>query len=483
MKDLMVSVSGVRGVVGYSLTPEVATRFAAAFGTFIAGGMVVVGRDSRTSSPMLFHAVCAGLMASGCQILDVGMCPTPTVLLVSKKMKANGSIVITASHNPVEWNGLEFASGSGRLLTTEDQDQLSQIYQSGSIQLSPWNEQGRIEILETAIEIHLEQILNCHWINLERTHRRNLKVVIDAGNGAGSQISPVLLERIGCEVIQLHCTPNGLFPRSSEPTPEALIQLCKVVKAESADLGLAHDGDADRLVIVDQQGNALSSEYTFVLIADFMLGEAAKFTPDPTEAWHHRRTTSQVDLVATVSTSRMIDDVANRHNANLFRVPVGVGFVVEKMRQRSEQERMNTGRILGGEGTGGVIFPELQYTTDGITAIAAIVQMLADSDQSISHHVEALPQYAMHKMKIDVPSPKIADLLLDSAAEIFATDPEADLDLTDGVKRIWSDRWVNIRKSGTEPVIRIFSEAPSQDEAKQLCLQTSESLKKLRSIQ
>ena len=478
----MVSVSGVRGIVGHSLTPEVATRFATAFGTFIAGGMVIVGRDSRTSSPMLFHAVCAGLMASGCQILDVGMCPTPTVLLVSKKMKADGSIVITASHNPIEWNGLEFAADSGRLLTTEDQDQLSQIYQSDSIRFSPWNEQGRIEVLETAIEIHLEQILNCHWVNLERTHRRNLKVVIDAGNGAGSQISPILLEKLGCEVVQVHCTPDGLFPRPSEPTPEALIQLCKVVKAESADLGLAHDGDADRLVIVDQQGNALSSEYTFVLIADFMLGEATKFTPDPTADWPLQGT-SQADLVATVSTSRMIDDVANRHNANLFRVPVGVGFVVEKMRQRSEQERMNTGRILGGEGTGGVIFPELQYTTDGITAIAAIVQMLADSDQSISHHVEALPQYAMHKMKIDVPSPKIADLLLDSAAEIFATDPEADLDLTDGVKRIWSDRWVNIRKSGTEPVIRIFSEAPSQDEAKQLCLQTSESLKKLRSIQ
>ena len=479
----MVSVSGVRGIVGHSLTPEVATRFATAFGTFIAGGMVIVGRDSRTSSPMLFHAVCAGLMASGCQILDVGMCPTPTVLMVSKKMKADGSIVITASHNPIEWNGLEFAADSGRLLTTEDQDQLSQIYQSDSIRFSPWNEQGRIEVLETAIEIHLEQILNCHWVNLERTHRRNLKVVIDAGNGAGSQISPILLEKLGCEVVQVHCTPDGLFPRPSEPTPEALIQLCKVVKAESADLGLAHDGDADRLVIVDQQGNALSSEYTFVLIADFMLGEAAKFTPDPTEDWPSQGTTNQADLVVTVSTSRMIDDVANRHNANLFRVPVGVGFVVEKMRQRSEQEWMNTGRILGGEGTGGVIFPELQYTTDGITAIAAIVQMLADSNQSISHHVEALPQYAMHKMKIDVPSPKIADLLLDSAAEIFATDPGADLDLTDGVKRIWSDRWVNIRKSGTEPVIRIFSEAPSQDEAKQLCLQISESLNKLRSIQ
>ncbi|MDP6594774.1 MAG: phosphoglucosamine mutase [Candidatus Poribacteria bacterium] len=482
MKDLMVSVSGVRGIVGHSLTPEVATRFATAFGTFIAGGMVIVGRDSRTSSPMLFHAVCAGLMASGCQILDVGMCPTPTVLLVSKKMKADGSIVITASHNPIEWNGLEFAADSGRLLTTEDQDQLSQIYQSDSIRFSPWNEQGRIEVLETAIEIHLEQILNCHWVNLERTHRRNLKVVIDAGNGAGSQISPILLEKLGCEVVQVHCTPDGLFPRPSEPTPEALIQLCKVVKAESADLGLAHDGDADRLVIVDQQGNALSSEYTFVLIADFMLGEATKFTPDPTADWPLQGT-SQADLVATVSTSRMIDDVANRHNANLFRVPVGVGFVVEKMRQRSEQEWMNTGRILGGEGTGGVIFPELQYTTDGITAIAAIVQMLADSNQSISHHVEALPQYAMHKMKIDVPSPKVADQLLDSTAEIFATDPEADLDLTDGVKRIWSDRWVNIRKSGTEPVIRIFSEAPSQDEAKQLCLQISESLNKLRSIQ
>ena len=276
-------------------------------------------------------------------------------------------------------------------------------------------------------------------------------MVIDCGNGAGSVISPHLLRELGCEVIELNCVPDGYFPRPAEPTPDALEQLCEVVKSEGADLGLAHDGDADRLVLVTEEGTPLSSEYTFALAADFLL---------------NRR---KGDIVATVSTSRMLDDVAERHNVKLHRTPVGVGYVVEKMRE--------TGAVIGGEGTGGVIYPELQYTTDGMASIAAIVQLLAESSAStISEVIAAIPSYAIFKEKLEVPSQDIADAVLQLAIETYT---EETLDLADGVKRVWEDRWVNIRKSGTEPVIRVFSEASTLEEAQQLCNSTLDTLKSL----
>ncbi len=449
--DLIISVSGVRGTVGSALDPSLLTRFAAAFGTLVEGQTVVVGRDTRTSGPMAHHAVLAGLIATGCKVIDVGICPTPTVLFMSKALNAGGSLVITASHNPIDWNGIEFASKSGRLLSEAERARLMAIYESGDFKLAPWDKQGEVALMDTAVDQHIAGVLSCDWIARDQTQSHGLKVVIDCGNGAGSVISPSLLKALGCEVVELNCVPDGYFPRPAEPTPDALDQLCEAVKLEGADLGLAHDGDADRLVLVSEEGTPLSSEYTFALAAEFLLNKR------------------KGDIVATVSTSRMLDDVADRHGVKLHRTPVGVGFVVEKMRE--------TGAVIGGEGTGGVIYPELQYTTDGIASIAAIIQFLAESSSlTVSEVITSIPSYAICKEKLEVPSQQIADVVLQLAIESYKDET---LDLADGVKRVWEDRWVNIRKSGTEPVIRVFSEAQTLEEAQYLCNSTLDTLRSL----
>lgn len=454
----IISVSGVRGQVGISLDVRVITRFALAFGTFIGGRTVVIGCDSRTSSPMLRHAVLAGLFATGCRIIDVGLCPTPTVLMMAKLLGAQGSITITASHNPVDWNGIEFASASGKLLTQAERDTLIQLYETEDFTLAPWNEQGTLEIFTDATAHHLQQILNSPWLDVDLIRNANLKVVLDCGNGAGSAISPALLQELGCRIIRLNCVPDGNFRRPAEPTPEALDELCNTVRTAHADIGLAHDGDADRVVIVTDSGVALSGEWTLALVSDFIL-----------------RNSQRADIVATVSTSRMLDDIAAKHGVKLHRTKVGVGWVVEKMHE--------VNAIIGGEGTGGVIYPTLHYTTDGIASIAAIVQHLAESDTTMSELVENMPHYEMCRKKLEIPSQEIATQLVDLALKTYQTNENSTsaprLELTDGIKRVWDDRWVNIRKSGTEPVIRVFSEAPTSAQAATLCDETLDTLKVL----
>lgn len=450
----IISVSGVRGEIGISLDVRVITRFAMAFGTFVGGRTVVIGMDSRTSSPMLRHAVLAGLFATGCRVIDVGLCPTPTVLLMTKALHAQGSITITASHNPVAWNGIEFAAALGKLLTQAERDELLRIYDAEDFALAPWNEQGTLETHEDATTHHLEQIFGLPWLELDLIREANLKVVIDSGNGAGSVISPSLGRELGCRVVELNCVADGHFRRPAEPTAEALDELCQAVLASGADIGFAHDGDADRVVVVTERGVPLSGEWTLAFVVDFILSK------------------TQGDIVATVSTSRMLDDIAAKHEATLHRTKVGVGWVVEKMHE--------VNAVIGGEGTGGVIYPDVHYTTDGITSIAAITQHLAESGRTVTQLVENMPQYQMCRKKLEIPSQAVATHLVDIALKVYKEECESvtepSLELTDGVKRVWSDRWVNIRKSGTEPVIRVFSEAPTSEAAEQLCDETLETL-------
>jgi phosphomannomutase len=450
----IISVSGVRGEIGVSLDVRVITRFAMAFGTFVGGRTVIVGRDTRTSSPTVRHAVLAGLFATGCHVIDVGICPTPTILLISKALHAQGSITITASHNPVAWNGIEFAAVSGSLLTQAERDELMQIYETEDFALAAWNEQGTLEEYGEAIAYHLEQILRSPWLAPDLIRKAGLKVVLDCGNGAGSVVSPSLLRKLGCRVVELNCVADGHFRRPAEPTPDALDELCKTVRAAKADIGFAHDGDADRLVVVTERGVPLSGEWTLAFVVDFILSK------------------TKGDMVATVSTSRMLDDIAAKHGVALHRTKVGVGWVVEKMHEVSA--------VIGGEGTGGVIYPDVHYTTDGITSIAAIAQYLAESGSTVTRLVKNMPQYQMCRKKLEIPSQEVATRLVDSALKVYKeacdTGDEPSLELTDGVKRVWNDRWVNIRKSGTEPVIRVFSEAPTFAEAEQLCDETLETL-------
>lgn len=445
----IISVSGVRGKVAESLDPQTITRFSLAFGTFVEGKTVVIGRDSRTSSPLLRHAVLAGLLATGCHVIDVGLCSTPTILLMSKVLEAQGSITITASHNPVEWNGIEFASESGRLLNQAERESLLHIYETESYNLSAWNKLGSYEENRDANSMHLKQILNTKWLDAKSIQDRNLTVVLDCGNGAGSVISPLLLQELGCDVVELNCVPAGNFKRPAEPTPEAIFELCMTVRDSKADIGFAHDGDADRVVIVTDEGIPLSGEWTYAFVSDFILRKTAG------------------DIVATVSTSRMLDDIAEKHGVAIHRTKVGVGWVVEKMNEIDA--------VLGGEGTGGVIYPSINYTTDGITSIAAILQYLVDSKQSISGLVDKIPKYEMCRKKFEIPSQDVATQLVDMVMKQYQdeinspTNSSLRLDLTDGIKLVWDDRWVNIRKSGTEPVIRVFSEAPTSEESEILC--------------
>lgn len=450
----IISVSGVRGEVGVSLDVRVITRFAMAFGTFVGGRTVVVGRDSRTSSPTVRHAVLAGLFATGCHVIDVGICPTPTILLIASALQAQGSITITASHNPVAWNGIEFAAASGSLLTQAERDALMRIYETEDFALAPWNEQGTIETYGEAITYHLEQILHSRWLTPDLIREVGLKVVLDCGNGAGSVISPSLLRKLGCRVVELNCVADGHFRRPAEPAPEALDELCETVRASKADIGFAHDGDADRLVLVTEQGVPLSGEWTFAFVADFVLSK------------------TKGDVVATVSTSRMLDDIAAKHGVVLHRTKVGVGWVVGKMHE--------VNAAIGGEGTGGVIYPDIHHTTDGIASIAAITQYLAESGGTVTQLVENMPQYQMCRKKLEIPSQKLATRLVELALKVYKEESVIGkgpfLELTDGVKRVWNDRWVNIRPSGTEPVIRVFSEAPTLVEAERLCDEVLESL-------
>ena len=450
----IISVSGVRGEIGISLDVRVITQFAMAFGTFVGGRTVVIGMDSRTSSPTLRHAVLTGLLATGCHVIDVGLCPTPTVLLMAKALHAQGSITITASHNPVAWNGIEFAGASGNLLTQAERDELMRVYETEGFTLAPWNEQGSLEIYEDATGYHLEQILRSPWLELDLIRAVDLKVVIDAGNGAGSVISPSLLREFGCRVVELNCVADGHFRRPAEPTPDALDELCQTVLASGADIGFAHDGDADRLVVVTECGVPLSGEWTLAFVVDFILSK------------------TKGDIVATVSTSRMLDDIAAKHEVTLHRTKVGVGWVVEKMHA--------VNAVIGGEGTGGVIYPDVHYTTDGVASIAAIVQYLAEFGGTVTQLVDQMPHYQMCRKKLEIPSQAAATQLVDTALKVYreacGAGTEPFLELTDGVKRVWSDRWVNIRKSGTEPVIRVFSEAPTSEAAEQLCDETLETL-------
>ena len=455
----IISVSGVRGQVGISLDVSTITRFALAFGTYVGGKTVVIGRDSRTSSPMIRHAVLAGLFATGCHVIDVGLCPTPTVLLMAKTLGAQGSITITASHNPVEWNGIEFASESGKLLTQTERDELMRIYETEDFTLAPWNNQGTFEELEDATTHHLEQIFNSPWLDIDLIRNAKLKVALDCGNGAGCVISPSLLQELGCQVVEINCVPDGNFRRPAEPTPDAISELCEKVRETCADIGFAHDGDADRVVIVTDGGIALSGEWTLAFVTDFIL----------------RKTKG--DIVVTVSTSRMMDDIAAKHGVTLHRTKVGVGWVVETM--------LEVNAVIGGEGTGGVIYPTINWTTDGIASIAAIVQHLAEANTTVTALVEAMPHYEMCRKKLEIPSQEVATQLVELALKMYEKESTSTaesgpfLELTDGIKRVWDDRWVNIRKSGTEPVIRVFSEAPTAIEAEALCDKTLESLKML----
>lgn len=433
---LKISISGVRGVIGQSLTPTLLTRFAQAFGTHTGSGTIVVGRDPRTSGEMVKHAVIAGILSSGGRVVDVGVCPVPTVQLQVRRRKAHGGIAITASHNPAEWNALKFIGSNGLFLDSGQARELLDIYHQGEYTKVSSDEIRTVEEVEGATEAHIKAILDA--LGPLPSQAKRLRVVLDSCNGAGSIVGPKLLEALGAEVIPINVTPDGSFPRPAEPLPENLGDLCDAVKKHGADVGFAQDMDADRLAIVNEQGTPIGEDYTLVLAALYVLGR------------------QRGPVVANLSTTTALEDVAKKFDCPLFLTKIGEVNVTDKMQQQNA--------VIGGEGNGGVIYPRINFARDSLVGMALVLHLLAESGKTVSQLLDQFPRYTVVKEKIVCPSEKIPAVLRMLRQEYG----EFPLDTRDGVKVTLPEGWFLVRGSNTEPIIRIVAESRSESQAREI---------------
>jgi phosphomannomutase len=433
---LKISISGVRGVIGESLTPNLLTRFAQAFGTYVGARTIVIGRDPRTSGEMVKQAVIAGLLSSGCRILDIGMCPVPTIQLMVRHHRAAGGIAITASHNPAEWNALKFIGKGGFFLSTGQARELLDIYHQGEYTRVAGATMREVAEVSGATDLHIQKILEA--LGPLPSGKKKLRVVLDACNGAGSLVGPKLLEALGAEVVPINVTPNGLFPRPAEPLAENLGDLRAAVEDHRADVGFAQDMDADRLAIVSDRGVPIGEEYTLVLATLYVLSQ----NPGP--------------VVANLSTTSALEEVVSRFGCPLFLSKIGEVNVTEEMQKQ--------GAVIGGEGNGGVIYPRLNFARDSLVGMALVLHLLAETDQTITELLNTIPRFSMIKKKLVCPSDKISTVLRMIRDE-FAGYP---MDLRDGVKVRLPNGWLLVRGSNTEPIIRVVAEARLEADAKMI---------------
>ncbi len=443
--DLMVSVSGFRGVVGAPLGPSLVTGLAAAYGSFLREegdrGRVVVGRDSRTSGPMLERAAIAGLLSAGCDVVELGIVPTPTLMLAVRDADAAGGIAVTASHNPAQWNALKFAVRGGTFLPPARMTRFLAAVEAYDAVSEPWDRLGAVARDDGAVERHVARILELPFVDVEAVRRAGIRVALDCVNGAGGVIMPALLDLLGCRVDAIGTEPDGRFRRDPEPTAASLGDLAELVRASGAAVGFAVDPDADRLSLVDETGAALGEDLTLALAADVVLRRAAG------------------RVVTNLSTSRIVDDLARAHGARVVRAPVGEINVVERM--------IDEGAVVGGEGNGGVIVPALHHTRDAAAGAALLLQYLADApDATLSSRVGRLPSYHIVKEKMTFPRDLLGEAYLALEREL----PVGDRDDADGLRLEWRDdaSWLHVRPSGTEPVVRLIAEAPASSSARGL---------------
>lgn len=440
---LMVSVSGVRGRVGGALTPEIVARYAAGFGAWArakAGGRranIVLGRDSRVSGPMFHRVVLSALQSVGCDVIDVGMAPTPTIQLAVEHHHAAGGLAVTASHNPIEWNALKFIGQSGLFLDGDEGREMRAIV-DGEIPRAEWQLLGHFEADSAAIARHIEQILALSFIDVDGIRRRRFRVALDCVRGAGGAFMPRLLDALGCDVTAINLETDGIFPRSPEPVPENLGELEELVRASGAEIGFAVDPDVDRLALVSDEGKAIGEDYTLALAAKLVL--------------RHR----EGNVITNLSTSRIVDDVAAEQGRKVIRTPVGEVNVATRMRSEKAP--------IGGEGNGGVILSELHLGRDAPVGAAIILQLLLEDGRRLSEIVAQYPRYSIVKDKLDRPAAPLDD----AYRSLTAAFPDAVADTQDGLRLTWPDRWVHVRPSGTEPIVRVIAEAPTTDEAQAL---------------
>jgi phosphomannomutase len=433
---LKISISGVRGVIGESLTPTLLTRFAQAFGTYVGKGTIVMGRDTRTSGEMVRHAVVAGLVSSGCRVIDLDICPVPTVQLLVRQMSARGGICITASHNPAEWNALKFINSAGLFLAEAQARQLLDIYHQGEYVKVAGAEMRSVEPSMVALDLHIKAVMDA--LGPLPAGARKLRVAIDSCNGAGSVVAPRLLSELGVEVIPINTTPDGLFPRGAEPVPENLGALCQAVIENGADVGFAQDMDADRLAVVSERGVAIGEEYTLVLAVRRVLAK------------------ERGPVVANLSTTYVLDAVARAFDCPIYRSRIGEANVTEEMQRH--------GAVIGGEGNGGVIYPRINYARDSLVGMALILHLLADTRRTVSEILSELPRSFMIKEKRACRSDKIGRVLKIVRGE-FAQYP---MDTRDGIKVMMDDGWFLVRGSNTEPIIRLVAEADTEETARRM---------------
>lgn len=436
MSSRILSISGLRGVIGDGLDPVYVTQFAAALGTMFDGGRVILSRDGRSTGGMVRHAVISGLLATGCEVLDAGICTTPTCGVLVQHYAAAGGLQITASHNPVEWNGLKPFSADGSVFNAALGRQLISQLDSNAPAWKNWSALGSLTQLDNPAAVHLERVLGL--VDTDAVRSRKFCVVLDCNHGSGGVCGPHLLEALGCDVITLGGTPDGKFEHPPEPLEKNLGALCDAVREHGADAGFAQDPDADRLAIVDNQGRYIGEELTLALAADHVLSQR------------------QGPLVVNESSSRVTADIAERYGCSFHRSFVGEANVCAEMRR--------VGAVLGGEGNGGVIEPAIGYVRDSLVSMAYVLSGLVQKQTSLAEWTDSLPVYRIIKDSLTCPAeavPAAREALRSRFADAIAKDG-------DGLRLDWSDRWLHVRSSNTEPIVRVIAEAPDSESATEL---------------
>jgi phosphomannomutase len=438
MNSLKIGISGVRGLVGETFTPELVVGFAQAFGTYLDSGRILVCRDARPSGPMVRSAVLAGLLASGCEVIDLGVCPTPSLQLAVRWLNAEGGISITAGHNPEPWNALKFVRADGLYLNALQADELLDIFHQGEFAKATWENIRSAVVERDAITHHLEALARA--FDVEAIKARRLTVAVDCCNSSCSNLSPRWLAQLGCEVLAVNDDPSAPFPHAPEPTRRTMAQLRSVVKAGRADIGFAHDADGERLGIVTEDGEILGEEATLPLCAEIEL----------------RRESGAV--VTNVSTSGAVERVAARHGATVVRTPVGQAFISEAMSENRA--------VIGGEGSGGVIVPRVQLTHDSAAAVGLILEHMAQTGARASELAATLPRLSMLKHDVEVEPNRIYSVLQRVYEELEREG--VPFDQTDGLKVQRPDGWVHVRVSNTESKIRVIAESDTDARAEEL---------------
>ena len=443
--NLIVSVSGIRGIFGEDLTPAIAQSFAAALGTFLRGGRVVISRDSRPSGAALRAAVAAGLTDTGCDAIDIGIAPTPTVGLAIRRLGAAGGIQISASHNPAQYNGLKLFGAEGTVLTAAKGKQVQSLFQSREIKTVVPVQCGKLTENSDALRWHRERVLEL--VDIAGIRNRQFRVFVDANGGAGGSLSQALLQSLGCTVLARGLEPDGHFLHIPEPTAENLRDVCPLLLQSRADIGCALDPDADRLALMDEQGRYIGEELTLALAVQFRLSQ------------------QRGPVVINMSTSRLIEDIAAKFGCTCHRSAVGEANVVEQMGA--------VGAVIGGEGNGGVIDPRVGGVRDPFIGMGLILELMSTTGKKLSELVTEFPVYHIVKDKYALVPEKLPHLF----SLLSDRWPEAKVNRMDGLRLDWSDRWLHVRPSNTEPIVRVIAEAPEQPAAMRLCQEVGELLR------